>query len=142
MAEKAYTIFDILTDISLNKTGKFRGTPEFQKTYNVFMINRFLSMCADTAHFAHAMGHYSNIPQDIQYQFYLGVIPTQRRFFQYQKAEEKNDNLKLIEKYFDCNPVRAKEILSILSEEQIQQISEVYENKVIKEKKTKKSKNK
>ena len=38
------TIFDILTDIIKNKTGSLCNDSEFDKTFQNFMINRYLSM--------------------------------------------------------------------------------------------------
>ena len=38
------TIFDILNDIIKNKSKKLSNEPDFESVFNIYMINRWLSM--------------------------------------------------------------------------------------------------
>jgi hypothetical protein len=108
------TLFDVLDNISYYKENKWY---EFKTVYNAFMVNKFLSMSGDTVFFANEMNK-SQLEPELQYQFYLNSIPQKKRFFKYTK-KLKDEDIVFVAEYFDVNRDRAKECLTLLTEENL-----------------------
>lgn len=119
-------IFDILNDLSLEKTRTLHLRSSFQKDYNPFMVNRFLSMSPDTVHLSLFMSNASKLPKNIQYLFLVNAIDREKRFFKYQKKTPKPKEMKYIQKYFQCNETRAEEIFRLMPQEHILDIVDKY----------------
>lgn len=116
------TIFDILKSIS-NDKNDLSDEPEFEKAYNPFMINRYVSMLKDTAIYAEYADKMANLPKKLQYQFYLNAIPKKNRFFAYQKSEAKDEDVTNIMKYFYVSESKAKSLIKVLPQESIREIN-------------------
>jgi len=88
--------------------------PDFEKTYDPFMINRFLSKQSDFVMYVSFVNQ--KIPKKAHYLYYLHFLPVdkkKRRFKFYKNKESKDVNkyIKIVRTYFDINEDRAKEIL-------------------------------
>ena len=124
-------LFDILNSISFNKRNLLNNS-DFEKEYNVFMINRYLSMNPETLNYAGIMDQLSQyIPKKLQFIFLKNIIPKEKRFFRYIKKETKIDikKINLIKEYFQCNEERAIEYLNILDKKEISTIKNIYKGK-------------
>lgn len=110
------SVFDFLNDICQGKKDVL--TAENEKDYNPFFINRWLSMRIDTIMYAQEMNKCSHLPKRMQYDFYLYSIKKQRRKFEYIK-HQRQDDIDLIGEYYQVNETRSKELLPLLSEDDI-----------------------
>jgi len=122
-------LFDILNAISFNKRDLTKQ-PDFNKEYNPFMINRFLSMDPETLMIAEYVdGLSQQIPKDLQFEYYKQFIPKKKRFFKYLKKKSKADkNLKLIKEHFQCNEKLAQEYICAMTKEELKTIIKLYKN--------------
>lgn len=95
---------------------------EVERKYNPYMINRGLSYFPDTVLHANEMNRLWHLPKDAQYRYYLMVLRPRDRRSKWFKTE-KNEELDLIQAYFQCNRTVAKQFIKILSEEDLQKIN-------------------
>jgi len=112
--------FDYLTTINDTKKNLMRGSENdelSEKDYNAFLINRGLSYFQDTISLANEMNYRSHLDKKMQYEFLLNLVRKRKRFSKWFKKEE-DSKLEVIKEYYSCNHQRAKEYLSILTDEQ------------------------
>jgi hypothetical protein len=110
-------IFDILNDISYTKVGILDETNISQ--YNPYMVNRWLSMSIDTVMYAQEMNTNAHLPKDMQYDYYFHAIKKNKRYFKYVKHTKQNV-LDVICEYYNCGERKAKELLRLFSESDIE----------------------
>jgi hypothetical protein len=96
-------------------------TPDDEKAYNPFMVNRSLSYFSDTAVIANEMNRYHHIDSRLQYQFLINIIRKRKRFSKWVKPELEND-LESVKKYYGYSNEKANQILPLLSPSQRQEI--------------------
>lgn len=115
--------FDFLNAINDNKKDLFED-PQAEKDYSAFMVNRGLSYFPDTVLYANEMNRYPSIPKSWQFYFFLNTIPKKKRFSKWAKKDAETKSLQLIKEYYGYSYEKAKEALSVLSEEQLSIIEE------------------
>lgn len=92
-----------------------------EKDYNIFMMNRVLSGTADTLFHAQELNTFSRIGKEEHFRYLLHALPKKKRFSKWVK-EEKDSRIPMIIEYYGCSVPKTKEILKMLSEEQLQYI--------------------
>jgi len=117
MSDKTTTIFDFLNDVSHLKNNILND--ETVKEYNPFFMNRWISMRPDTIMYAQEMNLNSHLPKDMQYDYYFHSLKKQKRYFKYVK-HKRQDDIEIIMKYHNMSERRAKEILSLFSNDDIE----------------------
>ena len=129
--DKSLSIFDFLNAIT--KTKKDLTThPDFEKEYNPFMINRWLSMETSLVYaavYGDSLLNNSNIDKKLHFKFLQNVIDQGSYFIQYKKAIKDDGDINLITEYFNVNYDRAKEINYLLNVEQIEKIKQSFGGK-------------
>jgi hypothetical protein len=115
---KKLSPFDFLKTINDTKENLIDNDTENTKYYNSFVINRSLSYFPDTIYFANEMNKFHQIDVDLQYNFLLNIIRKRKRFSKWEKTEDIN-NLNIIKSYFGYNDEKARQVISLLTEEQI-----------------------
>lgn len=115
--------FDFINAINDTKKNLFED-PQASKDYSSFLINRGLSYFPDTILFANEMNLHSDIPEEWQFFFFLNSIPKKKRFSKWSKKDAETESFRLVKEYFRYSDEKAKEALSILSEEQLTMIKE------------------
>lgn len=96
--------------------------PDFDKDYNSYFINRSLSYHKDTLPLADTLNRYPDIPKVHQYLFLLNTVGKRKRFTKFVRkshSKTEDENLSAVEEYFDYNPQKAKEVLTLLTPEQL-----------------------
>lgn len=91
------TIFDILKDILQVKSGILHTSDEFEKTFDVFIINRYLSMRDNLLPYTAIINRMNNnLSKENIYLYLVKSIPYQRNsFIQYIKKDKiKNEKTK------------------------------------------------
>ena len=104
---------------SLLYTKSYLLTKENENEYVPFVINKALSFHYDCILYANQMNMYSNIDKKLQYDYYINSLRSYKRPFQKWLKPEKIEDLEYIKEYYACSNEKAKEILSILSEDQL-----------------------
>lgn len=118
--------FDFLNSINDSKEDLLKKDPLSEKDYNSFMVNRGLSYFGDTILYANEMNSRTDIPKKWQYEFYLYGIKKKRRFSKWHKKDVNGEDLKLVMQEYQYSTKRALEVLSLLTEQQLQVIREKY----------------
>lgn len=119
--------FDFLNSINDSKEDLLKKDPLSEKDYNSFMVNRGLSYFGDTILYANEMNSRTDIPKKWQYEFYLYGIKKKRRFSKWHKKDVNGEDLKLVMREYQYSTKRALEVLSLLTEEQLQTIREKHD---------------
>ena len=115
--------FDFINAINLTKKNLFED-PQAEKDYNAWLVNKGLSYFPDTVLYANEMNRNWSIDKDLQFNFLLNTIPKKKRFSKWHKKDADTTNLTLVKEYFGYSSEKANEVLSILSEEQLNMIKE------------------
>lgn len=116
---KKLSPFDFVSSISYTKENLIEQSPDNLKQYNAFVINRALSFGADTVLYANEMNRYPHLDRDIQYDFLRSSIRKKKRYDSWQKAEKESDDLTLIKEYYGYSNEKAKQALTLLSDDNI-----------------------
>jgi hypothetical protein len=118
--------FDFINAINDTKKNLFED-PQASKDYSSFMINRGLSYFPDTVLYANEMNRHSTIPVDWQFFFFLNTIPKKKRFSKWSKKDKETKSIQLVKEYYGYSNERAKEALSVLTDNQLKMIEEKLE---------------
>lgn len=95
-----------------------------EKDYVPYIVNRALSLHYDCIMLVDQMNMYPGLDNKLQYHFYLNRIRAYKRPYQKWHKKETIDNLDAIKEYYKCSNEKAKEIISILSQEQLDEIKQ------------------
>jgi hypothetical protein len=90
-----------------------------EKAYPPFMVNRALSYFNDTVLYANEMNINHTIDNKLQYHFLINIIKKKKRFSKWLKPQEVN-NLELIKEYYGYSNEKAKSVLPLFNDEQIE----------------------
>lgn len=109
--------FDFLN--SINSTKKdLMDDPDNEKKYVSFVINRSLSYFNDTVILANEMNRYHHLDSKLQYHFLLNITRKRKRFSKWAKPEVQKD-IDVIKEYYGYSNDKARQVLSLLTPEQI-----------------------
>ena len=92
-----------------------------EKQYNAFMVNRGLSYFYDTVLLANEMNTRHHLDNRLQFDFFINTIRKKKRFSKWLKAEEV-DNIKVVKEYYGYSNEKARQALTLLNNEQIEQL--------------------
>ena len=98
-----------------------------EKAYLPYMINRQLSYFPDTVLAANEMNRHHHIDNRLQFDFFINIIRKRKRFSKWFKPEQISD-LETIKQYYGYSNDKARQVLPLLSTEQINELK----NKVAK----------
>jgi hypothetical protein len=118
---------EILPSILYGKKSVFDEDPDM-KDYNVFMVNRALSLHMDCIIFANEMNKQPHLPKQMQYDYLMTSIRSGKRpFIPWPKSTSSKEH-KAAMWYFGTGEQKALQALRILTEDQITRIVDEYEN--------------
>ena len=92
-----------------------------EKEYNGFLINRSLSYFNDTILYANEMNRYHHLDNRLQFDFFINIIKKKKRFSKWIKPKEI-ENLELIKTYYGYSNEKAKSVLSLFNNEQLEEL--------------------
>lgn len=130
MAEtkKAKTLFEHLSGLKEKKTPWESLSVMDKKSFEPFMVNRFLSMNMGLLELVNELQMYTIgqlTPKDV-YKLYLDILPKKKSFDKYIKAkgsDKYNDNvLDYLSRYFEVSHREVKDYLEILTKEEVTEI--------------------
>ena len=114
--------FDYLK--AINETKKDIMVDDIAESeYNPFIINRGLSFFKDTILYANEMNRYHHLDNRVQFDFFINIIRKKKRWSKWIKSSDI-DNLELIKEYYGYSNEKAKSALSLMSNEQIEQLKQ------------------
>ena len=94
---------------------------QVEKDYTklIFVMNRCLSYFPDTIFHAQEMNMRSRLEGRLQYEYFLGAIGKRNRFAKGIKAENP-EHLDIVKEYYSYSTKKARQALTILTEEDIE----------------------
>ena len=94
-----------------------------EKQYNPFIINKSLSFGADTVIQANEMNSRPHLDKKLQYDFLRNIISAKKRYNKWLK-KEKLEAIDIVKQYYGYNTMKAQDVVSILSQRQIEAIKQ------------------
>ena len=118
--------FDFVNAINLTKKDLIAEDPQCEKEYTKgkFLVNRALGYFHDTVLPANVMNMYHDIPSKWQFHFFLNTISKKKRFRKWVKKDSDTESLLLVKEYFGYSSEKAKEALTVLSDDDLMMIKE------------------
>lgn len=118
-------LFDYVNAINSgnDKVNNSEEPEETIREYNPFIINKAFSFYQDSILAANAMNTYNNIDKKLQFDFYINILRSKKRYSKWFKRE-KNEDLEAVVEYFGYNYQKAKEALYILTADDIKTIKQ------------------
>ena len=113
------TIFDWLNEVSYNKRPWSSFNNEDRESFNLYMINRFISMKENYIDFVNTIQKYS-INKESLYNYYCQLIPKRKTFFRYIKPKKSTLNSNLITilaKYFESSEREIKDNYQLIGKD-------------------------
>ena len=95
-----------------------------EQDYSPFLTNRSLSYHKDCIMYANEMNRRHHLDKKMQNDFLLNTVRSQKRPFAKWVKSEKSEDLECIKTVFGFSDSKAREALSLLSKEQIQELKE------------------
>jgi len=89
-----------------------------EEEYNPFIVNKALSFTPDTVIYANEMNSRPHLGKALQYNFLINIVRKKKRFSKWIK-KEKIEAIEIVKEYYGYNTQKAREVVSILSKEQI-----------------------
>ena len=117
---------DWLNSINYTKKNLIDEDFSIEKEYPSYIINRCLSGHLDAVLFANEMNKYNFLPKKMQYDFFINTLRTKKRFSPWIKKDKIKD-LEYVKRYYGYSNEKAKQILKILSKEQLNFIKSKFE---------------
>ena len=120
--------FDFINDINFGKKSLLKDDDKgiLEKEYNSFIINRGLSYFSDTVLYANEMNLRHELDKRMQNDYLLHSIRPKKRFSKWSK-NKKEERVDLINQYFNYSNQKAREVLDIITDEEYNQIKQVFE---------------
>jgi len=124
---KKKSLFDHLNDLTLEKGDFDIHNDEHTKTYNNFMINRFISMTDMYIPIVNEINRF-DVPKDVHHAYYKAAMPKRKCYFKYMKKKQEIDDKtrELLCEYFECANGELEFHLQILTKDQIKTITDLY----------------
>ena len=118
-----YELKDYLKAINETKEPLLDTTDEtWEKKYAPFVINRCMSMFYDTIMHSNEMNGLHFLPKRMQFHYLINSIRIKKRFGGKWLSQTKLKGLELVKEYYGYSNAKAKEALSLLSSDQIDNI--------------------
>ena len=118
-----YELKDYLNAINITKKRLMDSDDlTWEKKYPSFIINRCLSSFYDTIMHSNEMNGYHFLPKKMQFDYFINSIRERRRFGGRWLTQKKVKDLELVKEYYDYSNSKAKEALSILTNDQLENI--------------------
>ena len=120
-------LFDWINEITYNKRSWNSFTDEDKSEFNLFIINRFLSMNPDNIDVINLIQRYPTCSNKVVYKYYCDLLPKKKSFFKYIKTSIKweKETVDKVAEYYKCSTREAKEYIGILTDNQIKDILNV-----------------
>ena len=118
-------IFDWLNQITYEKQPWNSFTEEDRKSFEPYMIHRFLSMNPEYIEFVNLVQTFPYTDKEKIYNIYLYMIPRKKMFLKYIKSSTKKRQEKLlgyVASYYECSLGEANEYIDILRENGVKDI--------------------
>ena len=119
------TLFDWLKQITYNKGDWDSFSDNDKKSWNNYMVHRFLSMNPDYIEVVNIVQKYQYLTDKQVYNIYKNLIPKRNVFLKYIKGKKDKtsaEDIKYLADYFECSTREVKEYIGIVPKEELANI--------------------
>tara|TARA_B100001063_G_C16232508_1_gene296993 strand:- start:19 stop:399 length:381 start_codon:yes stop_codon:yes gene_type:complete len=109
---------DWLKSINETKTNLIDEDPLLESKYLPYIVNRCMSGHIDSLMYANEMNINNHLDKKLQYDFFLNSLRSKKRFSPWMRKEELS-NLQTVKKYYGYSDEKARQVLPLLSDEQL-----------------------
>lgn len=124
-------LFEHLRNLTATKTPLDTSDRKAMSSYVPFMISRYVSMNELYLPFVNELNKVGNmLPKEMHYAFMLATLPQRQQYFQYLTRKVSNQNADVeavVMWFFQVGKREARERLRLLKAEQVEAMSELYE---------------
>ena len=113
---------DWLKSINETKINLVDEDSRIESKYPPYIVNRCMSGHIDTLMYANEININNHLDNKLQYDFLLYTLRKKKRFSPWMRKEELS-NLDIIKKYYGYSDDKARQVLPLISEDQIQIIT-------------------
>jgi hypothetical protein len=92
-----------------------------EKQYNAWIVNKSLSYGADTVIYANEMNARPHLERRLQFDFLINTVRPRKRYNKWLKAETV-DVLATVQEYYGYSIDKARQVLPLLSDAQLEHI--------------------
>ena len=117
---------DWLNSINYTKKNLIDEDPSIEKEYPPYIVNRCFSGHLDAVLFANEMNKYNFLPKKMQYDFFINILRTKKRFSPWIKKDKIKD-LEYVKRYYGYSNEKALQVLKILTKQQLNFIKSKFE---------------
>lgn len=114
---------DFLNSINNNKKDLLKEDPICEKDYLPFITNKCLSYFSDTLFHANQMNELFFLPKKMQYDYLREKVSKRSRFSKWHK-NENNADIDLIKEHYGYSTQKARQVISLLTTDQLAEIKE------------------
>ena len=115
-------VFDFVNSINNTKKNLYKEEPNSDKYYVPYVVNKAFSYFLDTVLRANFMNMRPSLPKKMQYEYYLHSVTKGKRYSKWHKNDKNEDAIEVIKKYYECSDKKAREYITILSDQQIEEL--------------------
>lgn len=105
---------------------------EEKKSFNIYIINKALSMNPNYLNIVNMVQRYTNNLLDSKevFNLYFNLLPNKFRFYKWIKGtKDKNkEKYQILAQHFKCSSREAKDYMELLNKKEINQILKLYKN--------------
>jgi len=114
-----YPLKDYLNSINYTKKSVMESDdPEWEKKYPPYIVNKCMSHHLDTVMYANEMNMHHMIDKKLQYDFFINIVRSRKRFSPWDKKQKMND-LEIVKQYYGYSNEKARQALNILTPDQL-----------------------
>ena len=117
---------DWLNSINHTKKNLIDEDPSIEKEYPPYIINRCFSGHLDAVFFANEMNKYNLLSKKMQYDFFINILRTKKRFSPWIRKDKIKD-LDYVKRYYGYSNEKALQVLKILTKQQLNFIKSKFE---------------
>ena len=117
---------DWLNSINHTKKNLIDEDPSIEKEYPPYIVNRCFSGHLDAVLFANEMNKYNLLPKKMQYDFFINILRTKKRFSPWIRKDKIKD-LDYVKRYCGYSNEKALQVLKILTKQQLNFIKSKFE---------------
>tara|TARA_Y100001972_G_scaffold125444_1_gene176642 strand:- start:333 stop:725 length:393 start_codon:yes stop_codon:yes gene_type:complete len=89
-----------------------------EREYTPFVVNRCLSYFIDTVLYVNEMNQRAHAPKKMQFDYLLQSIRKNKRYSKWLKRESE-ENLELVKQFYGYSDRRARDVIDMLSEDDL-----------------------
>ena len=109
---------DWLKSINETKTNLIDDEPQIESKYPSYIVNRCMSGQIDTLMYANEMNISNQLDNKLQYDFLLYTLRKKKRFSPWMRKDELS-NLSIVKEYYGYSDEKARQVLPLLTEDQL-----------------------